>query len=181
MPLNNGSSISAKVRKEFLTGEKADLPPPKTPPYGVGRPPFTLEKLQNKFPKWREMMIEAAVNGSGQSQMVDDFDIDPAAFECLLRDSLEFRTHYKKCLNKQKMALEKRALKNLENRNFNHNLWQMFMVNWFDYKTANSKNEIQGDLNVEKTEKVKLENLTLDEIQNEIQKRLGVKDGEIES
>ena len=45
----------------------------------------------------------------------------------------------------------------------------MFMVNWFNYKTANSKNEIRGDLNVEKTEKI--ENLTNEQIETELKKR----------
>ena len=165
----NGTSISAKVRKEFLTGEPQDYPKPAPLPQGGGRKPFSLEKLRARCSDWREKMVEWAKDGRGQTKILCEFDLDDAAFENLLRDEIEFREHYKRCLMLQKLALEERGLDNLENRNFNHNLWQMFMVNWFNYKTANSKNEIRGDLNVEKTEKI--ENLTNEQIETELKKR----------
>ena len=157
------------MRKEFLTGEPQEYPPSKERPQGGGRKPFSLEKLRARCSDWREKMVEWAKDGRGQTKILCEFDLDDAAFENLLRDEIEFREHYKRCLMLQKLALEERGLDNLENRNFNHNLWQMFMVNWFNYKTANSKNEIRGDLNVEKTEKI--EKLTNEQIETELKKR----------
>ena len=179
----NRLGLRARVRAQAFGQVPQDLeiaPKPAPRPQGGGRKPFSVEKLAEREPKWREKMEEWARAGYGRTKIICEFKIDHYALDNLLRDDLDFRKHFQYCLNLQKLSFEERALKNMENKNFNHNLWLVFMVNWFDYKTSNNKNEIQGDLNIEKTEKINVQKLTPEEIDLEIEKLTGLKNGELE-
>ena len=174
----NGTSLRALARKAAFEGADVTEELFLFKPTMETRPASTVDDLPEN---WREIMHKAALNGEGPTSWIVYLKIDKKALDTLIRDSDVFFKHYCNCLLIQKLWYENIGREIMLTGEGDARVWIMKMANFYNYKTANSKNEIQGDLNVEKTEKVKLENLTLKEIQNEIQKRLGVKDGEIES
>ena len=176
MPAKNGTSPRAIVRDSAISGKDDSEELFMLKPSVNRRPAKTLKDLEEQLKKenkgdWREIMLSAACRGDGSTSWLVYLGLNNHSLNSLLRDEPEFHDFYQQCIL-IKMAWNENAGKRIMlSGKGNAQVWQMTMVNDNKWKTSNNLNEMSGGLNIEKTDKIKIENLTNEQIETELKKR----------
>jgi len=108
----------------------------------VGRPLYTVEKMEDLKPNWQEEVLELASKGASEVEIRALLDISQELFYRWLKDEPKFSITIKKAKELCRVWWESEGRVNLKDQRFSATLWYMNMKNRFGWadKTEN-KNE----------------------------------------
>lgn len=163
MAAKNATSPRARARMRAFGELDSEAPLCELRPLFRRRP---AKKLADLPSNWREIMIEAALQGQGSSSYIVYLGLDNNSLNSLLRDEPDFAAHFEECLRVQRAWFENKGREMMIEGRGLPTIWAMFMSNQYGWKS--NKAEVSGDSTAPVAVKFDLQNASDEEIDEKL-------------